>query len=257
MGEIMGQKTETFCIYDGPSAYTGKRIRAYLRPHESKTGPVMGLTVIPAGLGFWQSIRAGSDVDSCGACPHRSKTSGGNGSCYTANGSHVGVSIDRWVADAHDLPVIPLASLRRLLRRQTLRSAVYGDAGALPEKFVSELVECFSDTLGYTHAWRTRPDLMRSHVASVDSEDEAREAWAMGWRTFRVADPGSEVVRGHEFSCPASAERGKRLTCDECMACGTDGYERNARSAMIWRHDNAGRHATKRVLASRLSIAAS
>jgi len=75
---------------------------------------------------------------------------------------------------------------------------------------------------GYTHQWRTASSLARLCMASVDSEAEAREAQALGWRTFRVRLPAhagrDDGLR--EARCPASAEAGKKLSCAQCLACG-------------------------------------
>jgi hypothetical protein len=40
-----------------------------------------------------------------------------------------------------------------------------------------------------------------------------------GWRTFRVRSDDDSHVYSKEMACPASAEQGKRLTCQDCMAC--------------------------------------
>ena len=41
----------------------------------------------------------------------------------------------------------------------------------------------------------------------------------MGWRTFRVAMPGHIDRLPKEAVCPASAEAGKKLSCETCRAC--------------------------------------
>jgi hypothetical protein len=56
-------------------------------------------------------------------------------------------------------------------------------------------------------------------MASVDTEAEADMARATGWRYFRVAMPGDHARLPLEAICPASAEAGKKLTCEACLAC--------------------------------------
>lgn len=245
-------------VYAGPSRYNGEPIRAYIyaQTGNSKTGMIAGLVVVPEGMGYWTARKTGGDAAVCGGCRMRSKASGGDGTCYVGNGSQVGMGL-KWLELAGELAVDLAGAARLIGMFGVLRSAVWGDAAALPES-VWAAIEAISrgqgvPILGYTHGWRTSRHLVGSHMASVDSAAEAAEAQAVGWRTFLVAPAGTRPERS-EFACPASAERGKRLTCVDCLACGTDGYRRNARSVVIWKHDSAGQHAIKRTLAT-LSIA--
>ena len=85
---------------------------------------------------------------------------------------------------------------------------------------------------GYTHQWRIGRfwRFRRLVMASVESIDQAKPAHDKGWRTFRTAPLGTLPIVG-EFACPASAEQGYRLTCEQCGACnGTNG---NAKRASI------------------------
>lgn len=244
------------CIYSGPSCYNGEPIRAYLVAHRNgKTGMACGLVITPAGQTYWEARRIGADTAVCGGCKARSKASGGDGSCYVGNGSRIGMSL-AWLAKVDDLPVDWKTAGRLLCMLGRLRSAVWGDAAALPQDVWATLEALArgigAPILGYTHGWRIARHLIGSHMASVDSAAEAAEAQALGWRTFRVGDVGSKPERG-EFSCPASAERGHKISCGECLACGTEGYRRGSRSVLIWRHDSAGQQAFKRL--SALSLA--
>jgi hypothetical protein len=72
-------------------------------------------------------------------------------------------------------------------------------------------------------------------MASVESLDEALEAQALGWRTFRVAPAGEKPARG-EFGCPAAAENGKRLQCSDCLGCNGSNGRPGRASPMIWAH---------------------
>ena len=64
---------------------------------------------------------------------------------------------------------------------------------------------------------------------------DAREAQSRGWRTFRSA-PSGEIVAPGEFHCPASAEQGKRRTCELCGACNGANGNPNRASVLIWAH---------------------
>ena len=54
-------------------------------------------------------------------------------------------------------------------------------------------------------------------MASVDTLPEREAAKAIGMRTFRVSIGISKEHR--EATCPASAEGGRRLTCEQCTLC--------------------------------------
>ena len=68
-------------------------------------------------------------------------------------------------------------------------------------------------------------------MASVDSEVEATEARAGGWRTFRVRAATAPIMTGAEVVCPASEEAGKRTTCSACKACG--GTSAKAKASIV------------------------
>jgi hypothetical protein len=55
-------------------------------------------------------------------------------------------------------------------------------------------------------------------MASTDSREETQQAIGNGWRTFRIRLPGELPILG-EIDCPASAESGHRLQCQDCMVC--------------------------------------
>nr|MCH9682853.1 hypothetical protein [Deltaproteobacteria bacterium] len=59
-------------------------------------------------------------------------------------------------------------------------------------------------------------------MASCETDDDARDAKALGYRVFRVTSPDHPAPRGYA-SCPGSAEQGRRLTCLECGACSGGG----------------------------------
>ena len=54
----------------------------------------------------------------------------------------------------------------------------------------------------------------------------------MGWRYFRVRRADDPLLAG-EIVCPASAEGGKRRTCETCKACAGNPNERGASVVII------------------------
>ena len=110
------------------------------------------------------------------------------------------------------------------------------DAAALGN-LVHALVKVAAGHTGYSHSWRTRRfwRFKRLVMGSVETLADAQLAQSLGWRTFRPA-PAGEQPADREFACPASAESGHRLTCEQCGACnGANGNPRRA-SVLIWAH---------------------
>lgn len=263
-------------IYSGPSRYDGQTIRAYLYASRgnSKTGKVAGLVIVPDGVAdFFSVLRLGLDGANCGTCPFRSRIAGGDGGCYTHAGTtpvalsgliRSGLVLDV-VADVQTAVTDFLSYKRGGLRFAALRSAVYGDAASLPvalwQAVEAACVALGLPILGYTHGHtvlglRGVDHLRGSHVLSIDATTTAQTQAlrrSAGWRAFAVVQPGDKPAAG-SFACPASVERGHKLTCVECKACGSDGYRRNAGDVVIWNHAPQARRAAKVALA-RLAIA--
>ena len=82
---------------------------------------------------------------------------------------------------------------------------------------IEEIANASSGWTGYTHQWRKHTAYKQWLMASVDSEAEAREAQADGWRTFRIT-PTSQKFK-NEIVCPSSEEAGRKTTCDQCLLC--------------------------------------
>jgi hypothetical protein len=78
-------------------------------------------------------------------------------------------------------------------------------------------------------------------MASVDNATERDEAMALGWRTFRVRTHEEHLLE-HEFVCPASAEAGKKLTCQECNRCGGADGKRGTPAILV--HGITGKRRT-------------
>ena len=269
MLEITPPPPNILCFYEGPSNYAAALqargvpaldTRAYLvMHHNTKTGAVLGLVVAPKDAhNFWETRRAGEEPSVCGACPLQSAHSPlpGNGQCYVANGSRVGHGVTAWLTRGVALPICSPGDVRRMLRRSTvLRSAVWGDAAALPPRVWTSLAKQCEVTgrpvLGYTHGhlllgYDGIAHLKATHVISAESVEDALRARAEGWRTFRVQQPGLRPEKG-EFRCPAATERGHKIECGECLACGSVGNEQGRGSAVIWNHSMQGQAGTRRV----------
>jgi len=121
-----------------------------------------------------------------------------------------------------------------------VRFGAYGDPAAAPAKLWSDIAKLSDGCTGYTHQWRTK-DLADTCMASVDSVEEAEEASALGYRTFRVTLEQQDKNRlSHEVVCPASEEAGKKLMCFQCMAC--NGNVKNTKSGIVINVHGNGAH---------------
>jgi hypothetical protein len=209
-------------VYRGPSEYdpaTIIRAVLVLSSTNRKTGDMVQLHILHDSVAPHTAQQTGADSAVCGACPFRPALSGG---CYvvTCQGP-----LSTWKA-TRGAPVAGAAEVARALFGRTLRLGAYGDPAALPLLTVQWLVALVKGrATGYTHGWRTRPDLSRYCMASVESQADALEAHAAGWRTFR-GRPAGGVIMPNEIDCPSD-----KVTCAECLLC--KGSSSKARSITI------------------------
>jgi hypothetical protein len=114
-----------------------------------------------------------------------------------------------------------------------VRLGAYGDPAAVPSRVWDKILSVAGGWTGYTHQWRgCDPRLMRYVMASCETAEDVATARRAGYRTFRVLLPGEPLLHG-EFACPASAEAGKRRTCETCGACDGAKQGSNASPAII------------------------
>lgn len=217
-------------IYKGPSLIDGAPIVVIAPPGRStnrKTGAMLQTYILRADVSPTEAIRTGADSSICGMCPHRGDvvrggTPGKGRTCYVNVGQG---ALAVWkaygrgryadVSGRHEW-------IRHIGRGRMVRLGTYGDPGAVPAAIWGALVSDAEGHTGYTHQWRTSPDLRGLCMASADSLAEAGEAHDEGWRTFRVAMPHEPARVAGEARCPASKEAGAKIQCAECRACGGD-----------------------------------
>lgn len=199
--------------YRGPSALDGSPILAAVTSKGSnrKTGPVDTLWVLPAELQPYEAILQGKDSAVCGDCPMRGMI-GKARLCYV--GPYTLSSV--WRSALKETGVKPFVP-----QSETLRVTGYGDPTALPLHFLQDLMARYKVSIGYTHQWRTMPNI--GLLASVASVAEKIQANAMGFRTFRVKGPAEDILPD-EIECPG-ATRG--LTCEKCKLCSTQSKAKN------------------------------
>lgn len=216
-------------IYRGPSLFDPTQtIVAILTPHSDnrKTGDIPQVWILNEKWGPVDAIRTGRDAAVCGDCKLRR---GKGGACYVVP-HQAPLAVWRMFARGGYAEMSP-RDAAQFVAGKTVRLGAYGDPAAVPFGVWAQLVfnvwyvgGVLSERVrwvGYTHAWRTCSPLYKTLcMASVDNVDEALEARAMGWRTFRIRKPGfAAPTPPTEIRCPASAESGHKTTCGACHFC--------------------------------------
>lgn len=220
-------------IYRGPSQLDGKPIVVIAigftsGSSNSKTGNMIQTHILREDIAPTDAIKTGDDVSICGQCVHRGDGTGKGRTCYVNVGQGPLVVWKTYQAGKY-----PVWDGQGVAGRM-VRLGTYGDPAAVPATVWISLLHGSIGHTGYTHQWK-HPDLLPIFktlcMASADSVEEAAQAQAMGWRTFRVALPDHVARLDNEAICPASAEAGKKLTCAQCRAC--DGVRNNRRGSIV------------------------
>jgi hypothetical protein len=236
-------------LFDGSSLLDGEPIIVVAtgfrrRTANPKTGDMLQTWILRSDVAPFTAIHSGGDVSICGSCPLR-------GIIERANGKYSSVNRRRGCyVNVHQAPAAvyqaftrgryePFDSQRHLdlFRGRMLRIGSYGDPCAAPYSVWSTLAHVASGRTGYSHQWRQGRfwRFRRLVMASVESLDDAKLARSKGWRTFRTAPQGEQPAKG-EFACPASAEQGHRLTCEQCRACNGVNGSHGRSSVLIQAH---------------------
>lgn len=238
-------------FYQGPSLLTGDPIVGVLTglqggSKNAKTGPMAQAWILRADMPPMEAKRRNLDDAICGDCKLRG-ADGFDAICY----------VTPWLGPYNvyrHLPQYGVATwseLQALVEGRHVRLGAYGDPAAIPFEVWRTLLVTTAGFVAYTHQWR-RCDrrLQTIAMASTDDAAETREAWAAGWRTFRVRAAtellltrrrvlaGRPVCEPLEIVCPASTEAGHRTTCQRCQLCR--GASRPARSIVIVAHGKPG-----------------
>ena len=225
-----------YILWRGPSLLDGAPIVVIgiKKSGNRKTGRMLQTYILRADQTPVEAIRSGADASICGSCPSRGIVVDGRNkgrTCYVNIGQG-----PTGVYKAFQRGIYPACEdIEAFGEKQLVRLGTYGDPGAVPGWVWSTLIRSAVGHTGYTHQWQSRPDLKGIVMASADSSKAASVAHADGWRTFRVAMPNHIDRLPKESICPASAEAGKKLTCETCLACHGAGSGRRG-SIVIQAH---------------------
>lgn len=232
-------------IYQGPSLIDGSPIVVIAKVSKSrntKTGAMVQTYIIRSDMSPLEASKTGKDYAVCGNCPLKGKPTtdpkrkqAEDRPCYVVlgqgpQGVYKGMLRNIYpVISGHD-------AIAYLGRGRMVRIGTYGDGAAVPSYIWESLISEALGHTGYSHQSGMagadfRPDLT---MVSADNLEGAEAAWSKGWRTFRVIKDVSEIIKGKEISCPASAEAGFKTTCEKCGLCAGNGVK--AKSIAIVDH---------------------
>jgi len=204
-----------------------------------KTGGMLQSWILPRDENPWAALRAGRDTSICGDCKHRSIASGGAGTCYVRVYQAPHAVWNCYARGGYARVSIAEASERVAASGRHLRIGSYGDPAMAPPLIWRKLTrDGLHPHTGYSHQWRKRiaEGLRGIAQASVDDHSEAREAWRKGWATFRVAPLSDPLRLAGEARCPASAEAGRRVTCETCPIACDGATRRGIKGRVIFAH---------------------
>lgn len=230
-------------VYRGPSLVDGGPIVAIAtwRSQNSKTGDVPQVWILREDVAPSRAVQSGADRSICGDCRLRGRVVDGHvvgRACYVVLHQAPGAV---WLAYRRGIyRDVGTAQLTRLFAGAFVRLGAYGDPAAVPSGVWRAMLADARGWTAYTHRWKAGANLQGIAMASCETDDDARQAVALGYRVFRVVAPGASRLPGHA-TCPASAEEGHRLTCQECRACNGNASGASASHVQIQLHGRVGR----------------
>ena len=190
--------------------------------NNTKTGGMFQFGVFVADEEPLAATKSGADEAVCNGCrmkpskKEERKAEGIRHGCYVLlfrklaqwrslkDQEPIGVEKGTDIIEAHGTPV---------------RFGEYGNMSNVPREQMEPLIQSAKgDHTLYENNWRAPHAQWLSDYAqaSVQNLEEAREAWATGWKTFRQLRDGEEPVKGEEVMCPHET---RGVQCIKCLLC--------------------------------------
>jgi len=188
-----------------------------------KTGPMIQSYILKYGIKPTHDRKSGAFAI-CGNCPLKE-------ACYV--GSHyLDTVYDGSYRSVDRLP-------KAYLRGKPLRLGAYGDPAAIPTDVWKKLLNWTNGFTGYTHQWKSCDiELSNYCLASVESKEEMEEAWALGWKTYRVGLPTESPVENEMF-CPHYNSE-PTIQCLQCQLCSGLGLT-SKKGIFVYVHGHNGK----------------
>ena len=217
-----------FCgviLYEGPSLLDGAPIVAIANridtaSNNDKTGAMVQTFIMRQDIDPHLATKSGDDSSVCGNCPLRPATAAMGPRCYVKTFQAPKSTWKAYHRNRYARPGVDfdVELLPEIFAGKTVRIGSYGDPAAVPVAVWRKFTAHAAAWTGYTHQWRANADLRGIVMASADSAQDAIDASAAGWRSFRVRGPADEL-KNNEIVCPASKEAGQRTQCASCKLC--------------------------------------
>jgi len=242
-----------YVLYEGTSTYNGDPIVVIItgvqeNSQNKKTGTMLQTYFLHRDLHPYEAVKTGADESICGNCIHRPSLAKQTGEavCYV-NTMHGPASVYK-AYKAGNYPHIGLDGLAEIVKGKSVRLGSYGDPCIAPVEISETIVKNALRHTGYTHRWLDKDFNVEAWsplvMASVDNVIQANKAVEMGMRYFRVSNGIDELLE-KEVRCPASAEMGKRTTCQKCSLCS--GTKIKAKNIVIADHGPGWKSRTKKL----------
>lgn len=214
--------TQGAVLWEGPSRLNGEPIVVIATgldgtSKNSKTGAMVQTWILHQQFPPGKAVRTGADAAICGDCIHR--VVNGLSTCYV----NVAFGPSR-VWEAYKKGIYPQVTpeVCKEIKKHHVRFGSYGDPVAVSKRVWSKIrPKDARDHTGYTHAWNTRHAFHHKDflMASVESEAEAKEAKAKGWRCFLVVPRNRPVPKAFKW-CPSDElNPNKKVLCEDCGVC--------------------------------------
>lgn len=234
----------SFKILETTSTFNNETVKVFLTDKSTnrKTGDIPQVNYLPDDKPT-NSIKNNNDVTVCGTCIRRPNVAKQNNvsPCYVNKGyAPNAIYKSEQKGNVKDI------SRAKRMRSGSVRLGAWGDSASVSKEIYFKIRQQVKDKyklndrdiLDYTHNWKTSEHLKPYAMASVEGLNEAKQAWNMGWKTYRVIDNISEVTE-KEILCPNIT---KKLQCKDCKLC--NGSQLKGKSICI---SNTKKHIGKNI----------
>jgi hypothetical protein len=244
----MTKLVQSAVIYRGPSLLDGQPIAvvAVLSGRNRKTGLMVQTYILRDDIDPREANRTGADYSICGNCPLRGTPNPEQGKLAIGRGCYVNIGQGVLITWKHlqrgGYPTVNgHEAIAAIGAGKMVRAGTYGDPAAVPSYIWESLLSRAKGWTGYSHQFENPQAAANPawFMQSVESAEQARAAWALGRRTFRVVNSETEAVTGSEIVCPSN----KGVQCTDCGLC--KGNSAKGKSIVIEAHGAGTIHARK------------